>query len=89
MEIIYYAYTGNMGDTPEDWADAYRKWAKSQIEQEYPDAEVDVLNEDSVNQVYVNAESYQEEDEITDFVSRLWDNCSWSGEYFDDLESEQ
>ena len=75
MKIFYYADNASMGDTSTVDCEKYRNWAASEIEAAYPGHEVKVLNEPSTIQVWTN--DYENEDEIKDFIHRLWDACPW------------
>jgi hypothetical protein len=84
-KIVYAAADENMGDcTPED-CDAYRAWAKSEIEAEYQDAAVEVTDDHTSNSMVVvdgdyNLQAVEIEDkksEVHEFMSRLWDRCPW------------
>ena len=73
--IIYYAANSNMGETSEVNAEMFREWAEKQIQNEYPEHEISVVNEISLNQVWTDDEENREE--IAEFVSSLWDNAPW------------
>lgn len=78
LEITYYAENGSMGDTSATDCDAFRAWAKSELENEYPEASVEVSDDMSSVECHVKgAESREQEEEIADFCSRLWDRCPW------------
>ena len=80
--ILYRAATCNMGETSEQDAAKYRAWAKAEIEAAYPEAaKIEVFDEDRGSTV--NTEEYDEECQILEFLSELWDRCPWSGEFFD------
>jgi hypothetical protein len=77
MKIQYYAASSTMGDTPESDCNAYREWAKAEIEAEYKDAQVQVLNEENLNvSAWTDEDEHQEE--VNEFCSRLWDCCPWN-----------
>ncbi|HOO50638.1 MAG TPA: hypothetical protein PLK94_05035 [Alphaproteobacteria bacterium] len=81
MRIIYYAHDYNMGDTPPADCDRFRDWAQRELEHRYPDAEIEVLNEQCLDQCVI-FEGYDEIDftaaaDIEDFCSRLWDYMKW------------
>ena len=87
-KIIYRAATCNMGDTTEQDGDKYRAWAESEIRKEYPDATIEVRDEDGRSLVYPDySRSFAESDDealaAEEFLCELWDRCPWSGEYFD------
>lgn len=81
-KIVYAAADENMGDcTPAD-CDAYRAWAKAEIEAEYPNAEIEVTDDHTSNsRVIVSGEYSREHEELQgetyEFMSRLWDRCPW------------
>lgn len=78
LEITYYAENGSMGDTDEANCDAFRAWAKKALEAEYPGAYVDVSgNMSSVECFVKGADSRDQEEEIAEFCSNLWNNCPW------------
>ncbi len=76
MRIQYYAASSTMGDTPESDCNAYREWAKLQIEEEYKGAHVEVLNEENLNVSAWTDEDDQQEG-VNEFHHRLWDRCPW------------
>jgi len=73
--IIYYAASGSMGDISNQDCNNYRDWAMSQLDREYPDYQITVSSELSLEIVYTDDEKNR--DQIIDFCSRLWDNCPW------------
>jgi hypothetical protein len=78
LSITYFAPTTSMGDTSEDDAAAFRSWAQAQLLAEWPDAAITVSEGDASRQTAINgAESSEQEDDIIDFVGRLWDNFPW------------
>ena len=74
-KIRYYADDSTMGDTTSEHCGLYREWALSQIEAEFPDHDVEVLNEPSTQNCWTN--DYDNEEEIRDFCNRLWESCDW------------
>lgn len=80
MIITYFAATENMGNASEHDGAQYRAWAAAQIEIRYPDADVDVVDEQSL--VIGRVDDYEMEYEVLEFLGGLWDSCPWSGEYF-------
>lgn len=79
--IEYRAATCNMGESTEQDGENFRAWAAEMIANEYPDAEVEVLDED--RQTVVTADDYDDENEALEFCASLWDLCPWSGEHFE------
>jgi hypothetical protein len=79
--IDYRAATCNMGEASEQDADNYRAWAAEMIASEYPEAVVEVLDED--RQTVVTADDYDDEISALEFCASLWDRYPWSGEYFE------
>jgi len=77
MKITYFASIENMGDNVTE-ADAYgyREWALAELSAKYPEAEIEVSDEQNLIQASCDDDS--REDEIGDFCSRLWDRCPWS-----------
>lgn len=74
--IIYYASDENMGDTPSEDCAKFRAWADAQLKAEYPHYDIDVRDEQST--VTAWTDDIDREDEISDYCSRLWDNCPWN-----------
>jgi len=74
MEITYYADNNSMGDTLATDCDKFREWAQDELEKKYPDHDVTVTDEQSLQTVYTDD---PDEEKIKDFCSRLWDNCPW------------
>jgi len=78
MEITYYANIDSMGDTSEAQAEKFREWARAEIARAYPDADVNVTDEQSLQTASVYCgDDYEQEEEALDFCSRLWDRCPW------------
>ena len=75
MEIIYYADNGSMGDTSVVDCNKFREWAQAELEERYPEHDITVSAEQSLQTCYTD--DLGNEDEINDFCSRLWDNCPW------------
>lgn len=75
MKIKYYAEDSSMGDTSGKNCKLYREWALSVIQENFPDYDVEVLNEPSTVQTWTN--DHEKEEEIADFCHRLWDSCPW------------
>ena len=80
--IDYRAATCNMGESTEQDGDNYRVWAKEQIEARYPDADIDVLDEDRPSTCSNDEYDDNEEIECLEFLAGLWDVCPWTGEHF-------
>jgi len=77
MKITYFAPIENMGDNvTESDAEGYRGWALSELAKEFPEAEIEVSDEQSIKTTHCTDENRQEEAE--EFCSRLWDRCPWS-----------
>ena len=76
MKIQYYAASSTMGDISEADCNTYRAWAKRQIEAEYKDAHVEVLNEENLN-VSAWTDEDDKQGEVDEFCRRLWDRCPW------------
>lgn len=72
-KITHYCATSTMGDISDAAAENYRAWLKTQIENEFPGADVVVIDEDATTCVECDAED-------CDAVSRLWecDKHAWS-----------
>lgn len=75
--ITYYAPTENLGDVTEEQAELYREWALEQLTAKCPAAEIEVLNENAVSTVFVDADTDEETEAATEFAKGLWDNCPW------------
>ena len=73
MRIIYYADNASMGYLSDAECDKFRAWAKKQIENEYPDADVSVENKPSLNLIHTDFDDLYEE--VYEFCHRLWDRC--------------
>lgn len=73
MIINYSTDNNSMGDTSDQNCDKFREWAKEELEREYPDYDITVSDE----QKNLYTDDIDNEDEIIDFCSRLWDNCPW------------
>ncbi len=83
MKITYFAPIGSMGDNvTEADADGYRDWALSELTKKFPDAEIEVLDDQSIKSVHCTDENCQEEVEF--FCHYLWDRCPWSWVSLDD-----
>ena len=77
MKITYFASIENMGDNVTDAdADGYRNWAFDQLSAEYPDAEIEVSDEQNLKSFSCDDDSL--EDQVGEFCSRLWDRCPWT-----------
>ena len=78
-----------MGEATEQDGDNYRAWAENAIRAQYPDAEIEVLDEDRNTEVDISGgrcdyESEHEWTECQEFLAGLWDACPWYGPEFDD-----
>jgi hypothetical protein len=73
--IRYYAADETMGDTPEAQCALYRTWAQHQLEAAYPNYEIEVSAEPSLQTCWTDDSDH--EDEIRDFCAALWDDCPW------------
>lgn len=78
LQITYYAADVNMGDTPAKECDQFRVWAKQQLESEFPGHDITVSEDNSLNTC--NTDDIDNEEQIADFCSRLWDRCPWDFE---------
>lgn len=85
--ICYRAATVNMGDCTDQDAENYRKWAMADLELEYPDASIAVLNSESSSTCASDLEdthdAEQEEYMCLSFMADLWDRCPWEGKFFE------
>ena len=78
ISITYYTPLDSLGDVSESDAVKFRAWAESYIKAKYPKADIEVTEENSLRTCSVSgASSGEEEDEIIDFVSRVFDHCDW------------
>lgn len=75
MEIIYYAADGSMGDTSPEDCEKFREWAQRELRERYPSMEITVT--DKPSSMPVTTDDLENEEEIIDFCSRLWDSCPW------------
>ena len=75
-KITYYAANDTMGDTSDRDCNAYRAWALEELRNEYPEHDVSVESEPSLQQVRTDDDERSEE--IAEFCSRLWDRCPWN-----------
>ena len=78
MKIEYYASSANMGDTPEHECERFRIWAEEELQKEFPEYDVDVINEDRLSNCWTD--DIDREEEIENFCSYLWDSCPWDFE---------
>ena len=80
MKITYYASNTSMGDTPDDDCNKYRAWAAEQLQAEFPDAEIEVLDKDSLY-TFVSIDGDDPDgaiyNQVMDIVPYLWDKCPW------------
>lgn len=88
-KIIYSAATYNMGEATERDGDNYRAWAFDMLADEYPDAEIEVVNEEMLHSKIWSdneniAEAEKEEEQVREFLKSLWDKCPWVGKYFNE-----
>ena len=85
--ICYRAATVNMGDCTDQDAENYRKLALADLELEYPDASIAVLNSESsstcTSDLEDTHEAEQEEYMCLSFMADLWDRCPWEGKFFE------
>ena len=83
MTIIYYASNDTMGETSADDCDRFREWAREQITEEYPDAEVEVSSRESSAMREVDIlwgdddPDFAIEEQIIDFCHNLWGKMEW------------
>lgn len=77
MEITFYAYDGDMGETDSEDCNRFRAYAKSKLREEYPDAKIIIKNEMHTSEIETDAEPWVT-DEIVDFANRLWEQ--WNNE---------
>ena len=83
ISIFYHASTRYMGNCSEQDASDYRSWAHNEIQLEYPDAKVGVLDQDGSSRVFayamaVDGIEYEDDDteeSILTFLCQLWDRC--------------
>lgn len=75
FSITYYADDTTMGSTGEDDCELYRSWAQAELEAEYPDHIIEVVERPSPHTSETDDENRR--DEIIDFCGRLWDRCPW------------
>lgn len=71
--------TNSMGDTSEIAANGYRAWLKTQIETEFPNADVTVTDKQSTNCVHCDADA-DDFDALTrlhSLINHAWDSCNW------------
>ena len=74
--IIYYAPDDTIGDTSAEDCSKFRAWAAIELANEYPNHDVTVSAEKSTQTVYTN--DIENESEIVNFASRLWDVADWA-----------
>ncbi len=75
MEIIYYADNGSMGDTSATDCDKFREWAQTELEAKFPNHDITVTDEQTLQTAYTD--DIDNEEDIKEFCSSLWDNCPW------------
>lgn len=73
--IEYYADNTTMGDLSDEQCDQFRRWAWEQLEMNFPKHMISVTN--SPHLPIVETNDHLDEDDILDFVYRLWDRCPW------------
>ena len=76
--ITVYCDTNSMGDNvTEADADGYRAWLTSELEREFPGADVAVLDEQATNTVQTDADAddYAALERLQYFVEAAWDRC--------------
>ena len=88
MNITYHADDTSLGDTSSADCANFRAWARDQIADKFPDhyAEVDGrdhYSEVTFSEVRADEEEEEEQNEIAEFCSNLWESCPWDGEYFE------
>jgi hypothetical protein len=68
-----------MGDTSERDAEGYRAWVKTQIEAEFPGANVTVTDKQSTNCVHCDADVDDSDalERLHACVHHAWDACNW------------
>lgn len=71
LSIKYYAENSSMGDNGETFCNAYRAWALEELQREFPNHRVEVLNEPSLRTS--NTDDGENMEEINDFCHELWD----------------
>lgn len=79
-KIIVNCSNDTMGDNvTEADADGYRAWLASELEREFPDADVAVLDEQATNTVQTDADAddYAALERLQYFVQAAWDRCGW------------
>ena len=92
-QITYFSQNGSMGDYTNTQCNAYRAWAKSELENEFPGFNVDVVNDISMSTVLIQINTpesdneldsfFELENKINDFAHSLWDrhpDSIWNSE---------
>ena len=77
-KIIYYAPTSNMGETPESDAEKYREWAQTELQNKFPDFEIEVSDKENISSFWTNIDDIQMNDRIEMVIRNLWDYCPWN-----------
>jgi hypothetical protein len=76
-KIIYYAPTANMGETSESDAEKYREWAQKELQNKFPDFEIEVSEKENISSFWTNVDDSQTHFRIEIILSNLWDYCPW------------
>jgi hypothetical protein len=73
-----------MGDTSPSDCNAYREWFAEQLQAEYPDAEIEVIDRDGSIEVETDdgADDQPLIEELHAFSNYCWDRCKW--DFLDD-----
>jgi hypothetical protein len=84
-KIIYRIDAASCGSCNEQEMGQYWAWAREEIEAQYSDAEVELLDEDGYNDAFSasDADDIFPAFGIIRFLDELWDRCPWIGKHFD------
>ena len=89
MTITKITVTGlnknNMGDASEADAAGYREWLGKQLASEFPEAEIDLIEQDATRGLSVETDgddaNYSEyegaRDQVANFLEECWNRCNW------------
>ncbi len=73
--ITVFAADDTMGDNTPEYCAGYRAWLRTEVQREFPAADVDVRNEPSTNNVRTDAgaDDYADLERLQQFVQASWD----------------
>lgn len=79
IKIVYPTPNENLGNTNETDCENYREWFASQLEAQYPDADVTVT--DKPGHILIETDDESDDSDLVssigDFGNICWNNCPW------------